>query len=85
MLFVFQYTKDMDPKWSYPISASLLLILGILTPLMVKEPQDVEQEKITFKKFKKLVKNSFYLVFTKWHLFIGFLNLMIINQDNIIG
>ena len=38
MLFAFNYTKNMDPKWAYGISSGMIAIVALLTPFIVKEP-----------------------------------------------
>ena len=45
MSVLFTYTRDMDPKISYSISASMIGVLAIISLFLVKEPTDVKIEK----------------------------------------
>ena len=44
-----QFTKNIDPKWSWGIMGGLSVFLGILTIFMVSEPSEVKREKGIFR------------------------------------
>ena len=81
MLFAFNYTKNMDPKWAYGISSCMIALIAVLTPFLVKEPVDVSEEKVSCKKFCKLLKKSFYIIFTRAEVLFGYLSTMLVQND----
>lgn len=81
MLFVFNITKDMDPKNAYAVSAGLIGIITLMTLFMVKEPTDVTIEKPSCARLLKLIKKSIIRVCTRREVALGYLFIVFINSD----
>lgn len=42
MGLLFQFTKDLDPKVAFPISAGVAAVFGVIATLMITEPKRKE-------------------------------------------
>ena len=77
MSVVFPYTRDMDPKYGYAISASTIGVLFILSLFLVKEPTDKKIEKPSLKVLCSLIKRGSYTLVTNKEMIFGYLLLII--------